>query len=363
MKLLDQHMQSQNEQISPNVPQTFFIECARRSGLVVTLRHTDTQTWDEICPQLIYQPVAYSQAMIDYQLAYFRGAGQAIHDVSLIIYHDRKPCGIWPLSIVERDRIGSNGTAVLPPLFSKVLPQRTIDSITSRCLDSINLWASANSIPIIHAMQPYLGQIDITSWQQRIMLRGARAQTRHELFVELTTDVGTIRSHIRKSYRPLISSGQKLGQIGLLAGTDEKCWQEFRDLHLQVAGRATRSNESWDRQLQAIGTRDAFLVYLRDAQNRMIGGGLFHVTKDEGLYAVAAYDRTLFDKPLGHVVQYRAIEELKNLGVKWYKIGARPYPGDEPAPSEKELRIAEFKQGFASHMFPLYELKLPVKSA
>lgn len=88
----------------------------------------------------------------------------------------------------------------------------------------------------------------------------------------------------------------------------------------------------------------------------MVGGGFFQVTRDEGVYAVAAYDRALFDKPLGHAVQYRAVEEMKNRGIRWYKIGARPYPGDQPPPSAKELRIAEFKQGFASHIFPCYRL-------
>jgi len=78
--------------------------------------------------------------------------------------------------------------------------------------------------------------------------------------------------------------------------------------------------------------------------------------RDEGVYAVAAYDRSLFDKPLGHVVQYRAIEELKKRKVSWYKIGVRPYGSDNPRPTDKEIKIGEFKQGFSSHCFPHYRL-------
>lgn len=88
----------------------------------------------------------------------------------------------------------------------------------------------------------------------------------------------------------------------------------------------------------------------------MVGGGLFSFTSDEGLYVVGAYDRSLFDKPLGHVVQYRAIEELKKRDVKWYKIGTRPYSSNAPTPTDKEISIAKFKQGFASHVFPYYFL-------
>jgi lipid II:glycine glycyltransferase (peptidoglycan interpeptide bridge formation enzyme) len=56
--------------------------------------------------------------------------------------------------------------------------------------------------------------------------------------------------------------------------------------------------------------------------------------------------------PLGHVVQYRAIEEMKKRGIRWYRIGERVYQG-----TEKELHIADFKHGFASHVFPRFQME------
>jgi hypothetical protein len=58
--------------------------------------------------------------------------------------------------------------------------------------------------------------------------------------------------------------------------------------------------------------------------------------------------------PFQHLAhaQYRAIEELKKRDVRWYKLGARPYPKHFPVPSAKEISIGEFKQGFASHLYP-----------
>ncbi len=90
---------------------------------------------------------------------------------------------------------------------------------------------------------------------------------------------------------------------------------------------------------------------------QMVGGGFFSTSRDEGQYSVGAYDRSLFDKPLGHVVQYRAIEEMRGRGIRWYKLGARPYLSDIPIPTDKEMSISDFKQGFASHIFPRYCLK------
>jgi FemAB family protein len=165
-----------------------------------------------------------------------------------------------------------------------------------------------------------------------------------------------IKAQFRKSYRPLVSSGLRTWRVFEMTGADEPRWQQFRDLHAHVAGRVTRSAQSWEHQYQSICTGDGFLIYLLDGADRMVGGGYFQTSRDEGVYAVAAYDRALFDKPLGHVVQHRAIEVLKERGARWYKIGARPYPGETPVATSKELSIADFKQGFATHFFPRYVL-------
>ena len=77
----------------------------------------------------------------------------------------------------------------------------------------------------------------------------------------------------------------------------------------------TRSTESWSFQKNAILNSEAFLICLRDDENKLIGAGYFSYTLDQGVYAIAAYDRELFQKPLGHAVQYAAIKELKKLDV------------------------------------------------
>jgi uncharacterized Fe-S cluster-containing MiaB family protein len=70
-----------------------------------------------------------------------------------------------------------------------------------------------------------------------------------------------------------------------------------------------------------------------------------------GIYGVGAYKRELFDRPIGHGVQMKAIEFLKEKGCQWYEIGRRCYPVDRIKPTEKELSISHFKEGFATHKF------------
>ncbi len=140
-------------------------------------------------------------------------------------------------------------------------------------------------------------------------------------------------------------------------------WSEFRRLHAHVSwvGRRVQTNRGTSNLATSSKlSRRSLSICAHNNAGEMIGGGFFTFSRDEGVYAVAAYDRSLFDKPLGHVVQYRAIEELRNRGVRWYKIGARRYRSETPPPPEKEVTISEFKQGFASHLFPRYNISHPV---
>ncbi|ATG91324.1 FemAB family protein [Methylomonas koyamae] len=328
------------------------------ANLKARLYAVDRDSWRSAADRAEYLPVAYSRAMTDYQLAYWRDSAQEIFDLSLVLYQDKHPCGIWPvsLSIAASARIGSNGDALLPPLFVAGLTANVRKKLLQGCLEIIDMLARKFDIGQWQSVDAFSNLSGISEWQHLALCRGASVNCSHELFIDLQPSVTEIKSGFRKSYRPLVSLGTKLWQISVLNSRDDNVWSEFKNLHREVAGKVTRSDDSWRLQHEAIASGDAFLVYLRDAEQRMVGGGFFQVTRDEGVYAVAAYDRALFDKPLGHAVQYRAVEEMKNRGIRWYKIGARPYPGDQPPPSAKELRIAEFKQGFASHIFPCYRL-------
>jgi FemAB family protein len=328
------------------------------AGLVARLRLVDEVAWTDVARRLGYMPVHYSPAMIDYQLTYWSGNGVPIMDVSLVLVHDNRPCGIWPLSITLDTqgnwRIGSSGGPAIPPLFVSGMAQKSIKSITAGCLAFIDGVCQRNGQSDMDIAEVYTGTNGLSEWHDRLMQAGARAELRHDLFLDLSPSIAEIKSTFRRSYKSLITSGEKLWKVELATAADPALWDEFRILHRAVAGRVTRSEESWRFQHDAIVSGDAFFVCLRDIEGRMVGGGLFYTTAHEGLYAIGAYDRSLFEKPLGHVVQYHAIEEMKRRGISWYNLGTRYYPGQIPTPSDKEIAISNFKQGFSSHLFPRY---------
>lgn len=332
---------------------------AESCGLSVELRTDARDTWAATVLNCSYVPFVYTNSSIEYQWAYQRGHGGDWKDLSLIINWDKKPAALWPLSLAVKDDnkfINSHCLPVLPPLFAAACPATSRKRITKSCLDLAHVIAKTAGIQSWKSAESFSGQSEsgLSEWHDESMRRGAEAVLTHELFVDLSLEIEAIKARFRKSYKSLITSGMRAWQVGVMAETNPELWNEFRELHRKVAGRVTRSAETWELQRQAIDDGNALLVFLRNDRDDMVGGGFFNITHDEGVYSVAAYERLLFDKPLGHVVQYRAIEEMKRRGLRWYNIGLRPYSSELPAPTEKEISIGEFKEGFASHLFPQY---------
>ncbi|CAN5832821.1 hypothetical protein BH11PSE12_BH11PSE12_00270 [soil metagenome] len=335
----------------------------KQSDLHAVMRVDQTSLWQEAWENQAFQSTHYAASMIDYQHVYLASNDQIFVDISMVLLNDGKPCAIWPLSLIYRKncKLTTYGSPVLPPFFVSNLSSRTIKKIIANGLKFIQILQNALSIECLQISEsspPDTLANGLTEWHQQWLSLGASISVKHNLYVDLSLSLEEIKSKFRKSYRSLINVGQKLWSAHVMDSqcANEECWNEFKSLHRHVAGRVTRDDESWALQYQMIKNDEALLICLRDLsnENRLIGAGFFQMTRDSAQYAVAAYDRDLFDQPIGHIVQMRAIEQMKKRGIRWYEIGERMFPCDEPKPSEKELAISLFKQGFATHLLPKF---------
>ena len=326
-----------------------------------TLYEPGEPAWDDVLQELPYIPVAYSRYSLDYQHCYTRAFAESLIDISVILKQRDRFIGIWPLSLRKRQGLyefATNQGPVLPPAYKRGISERLIRKYDEVCLAAIKRfydemkgeisfrdeWKSAVSF----LPDALLSQAVI--WDQKCMIAGARASVFHDLYVDLSKTEEELHQNLRKSYRSLLNEGERLWSVKVHDHVDDGLFDEYRLLHKKVSGRVTRPLETWDLQREAINNGGDFLVTLHDSGQRLIGGGLFGASPHEGLYGVGAYDRDLFDKPISHIVQWTAIKHLKELGCRWHYVGQRFYPGDSVRPTEKELSISYFKEGFATDM-------------
>ncbi|APB34817.1 hypothetical protein GlitD10_2480 [Gloeomargarita lithophora Alchichica-D10] len=322
-----------------------------------TLRPNHTNRWQAVLNQLDYIPVRYMNSTIEYYIEYYlTGRAENWHDISVILIHEGQDIGVFPLSVSidnEIPMISSHGRPILPPLTIPSLSKKIHKKAIRFCLD---LTQRIMEIFQIKCWQSYVGFPQCTnldSWYRSILEQGGvEVIVEHELYLSLDLPLDKIKQNFRNRYKNLINVGERYWQVSILSNADAGIWAEFENLHLYVAGRKTRSAASWQAQHRQVANGDAFLVYARDDNHRMIGGGLFTCSRDEAAYSVGAYDRDLFDKPISHVIHSYAIKLMKERQLRWYYIGKRFYHHTSETPTEKEVSISYFKEGFASQMIP-----------
>ena len=334
---------------------------AAANGLIGRPLAEDEAGWRSVLRAGSLHTTEYVPSLMAYFVSYNREAHPGSHDLSLVIYHDGSPCGIWPLTLQARDdglHCGSNMGPVLAPAF-RPISARVEKRLARAC------FAIVEDVCRLAGRTQWQGRSllassGISEWHRRIMEAGASETVAHDLWCDLSLPAEILSANIRKSYRPLISKARRLWQTEITRVVDDARIDELRRFHAAIAGRETRSAATWQAQGACINAGEGFAVLLRDLDGRLVGAGIFHCSHVTASYATGIYDRALFKSPIGHLVQALAIEEMKARGIHWYRLGRRSYGGEPSRPDAKEQSIGLFKEGFASETRLLLDTTCPV---
>jgi len=144
-----------------------------------------------------------------------------------------------------------------------------------------------------------------------------RPKTEQELHVD-----------VRKSYKSLISKNENVKlDAGLLFS---------RNLHIECAGRETRSVKTWEIQNEMIKQEEAF-SFSDNTGLLPIAFGFFIYNNHTCYYGVGAS----LEGVNSHALIWKAILHAKELGCKYFEMGEQVFSGDE-----KLVNISKFKRGF-----------------
>ena len=292
----------------------------------------------------------YLQSMVEYYVSYY-SKKDAIN-ISFVLYDHKDPGGVMPLiARTNEDRewiLSSNGSEILEPIFSKALARKAKKRITKEL--KFFIYDLAKKLNIKKCQFANMSLLTLSNWYLMWAEIAKKNFSTHHICVDLSLSLEDIRLEFRKSFKPLINKGLREWKVQIYEKVSNEIFESFRMLHKSVAGRTTRSIESWQIQKEQINAGEAFLVTVVNEEDTLVGGGLFTYSRDNAFYCVGAYKRELSDKPLGHIVQMKAIETLKKNKVKWYEIGAKHLKTDGKIPTKKQLLIAHFTEGFETNI-------------
>ncbi len=322
---------------------------------------TNVEEWQSVLNQCKVVPSTfYLLSTTQYYVAYYL-KNNAINS-SLVLYDDKKAVGVMPLMIHQNERfkwvLSSNGVEVVEPIFIPTLAPKVKKRLESQLARVILALSSALSIVRCQFVNMEYDQV--TSWYLMWANKASEVFSTHHLLVDLSLPLKEIRLRFRKSYKPLVNKGLREWRVEVHEQVSDETFKQFRLLHQEVAGRITRPIESWNEQRNQIDTSESFLVTVSDENESLVGAGLFVCSPYQGTYSVGVYKRELFDKPISHPIQLKAIETLKKKGVLWYEIGQKHLKVDKGSATEKELSISQFKEGFSTHVIARQHLIVQV---
>jgi lipid II:glycine glycyltransferase (peptidoglycan interpeptide bridge formation enzyme) len=195
----------------------------------------------------------------------------------------------------------------------------------------------------------------VSAFCRRLLSKQALPSTQYQQVIDLTRPEDELLSDIRKIYRANVRWGEANMTYRLLSAKNIKPneIEAFRQLHIEVAGKETRSANSWALQQQMIECGEGFAIY-GYLEERLVATGLFVCNQHICYYGVGAYARDLFDKSISHALVWRGILQAKTLGCSQMMMGdahfgqiAKP---DGNFPADKDLNISHFKQGFGGEL-------------
>lgn len=281
-----------------------------------------------------------------YYQAYFHES--RFQDVSFLVEENGEPLlGVGAALRVGADRSQELSASGMPIvcLESPRLAQLGRRNVARLLADEMERLLNAHPIESIICRN--LGS-HLSPLARFLLERGATATPHFTQVIDLSLAPDALHRSVRKRYKSLINWGEKHLDLRLVnaSNAETENIQAFRRLHIEVAGRETRPLRTWELQWQMIREGEAFLI-LGEWDGKLVTAALFQHSTRFCYYSVGASRRELFDKPLSHVVMWRAILHAQSLGCRFFEVGEQLYDNaNSRAASEKERNISDFKRGF-----------------
>ncbi|MBF8274679.1 MAG: hypothetical protein HW380_3784 [Magnetococcales bacterium] len=320
-----------------------------------------SEKWDQLWYSVDSRYPLYSSASMAYYREY--SGVQGWDDISFVICQGDLPVyGV--LMALHKDGSGKNNVSAFGmPVYAIARPEL---EMTRRGREHKLLKAEIERIlcelaPARVLFQDYF-VCQLSDLGDILLQNGGVASPLFTQVVDLTVGEEMLRQGLTKSYKWCVNWGLKHLNLTVLDSNSMKMedMESFRQLHIEVAGRETRSLQSWALQYEMVRRGEAFAVYGTIA-GELVTAALFVYSPTYCFYGVSASKRTTQDKLLSHGVLWKAMLHASSLGITQFETGRQDYPRQgDPVPTSKELGISSFKRGFGGDTFVYLSIVLDV---
>ncbi len=331
---------------------------------LLPLRADDARRWNEFCVSSDDAWFWHTTQWLDYSLAY--RPELAPKSVSFFGVAEGRIVAICPLIIETENedsgklaQFSNGGDAVAAPAFANGLPERQRKAVVAATMNEVDKLAGEHQVKrVCFRSSPVApGTWKAECGQLNFLLRfGYLDVSLATHVIELSDAEADLLKRMRKGHRAAIKQAEKTLTCRILdAGTiTESEFEKYRLLHRKAAGRVTRPLSTFCMMYEWIRQGYAILA-AACLQGQEVGFALISVYKDAGYYSSGCVDPECNHLPIGHLLQWRAMQWLKQNGIRRYEIGIQHFSSlPHAVVSEKEMKISLFKRGFGGVTVPFW---------
>ncbi len=157
--------------------------------------------------------------------------------------------------------------------------------------------------------------------------------------------------NVRKTYRKQVARNKKSIETKIMRGAliSEELTKKYLELHVKDAGGQFRSYESYRCQTNLVRQGEGFFVVASDVSSKKIVGMLLiSIVKGAAYDNSVAVDPEFQNAGVSHIMKWRTIEELVDMGISHYELGMIfNTPKMNFIPSANQRGISFFKSGWS----------------
>ena len=288
-------------------------------------------SWAHLCSQCEWRHALYGTINLRFYKAYF---SVEFTDRSIVVIGNTPLAGLRVTSHVDERGATNFSSFGQPSLYiehraSGVQARRKayvmIKSYVGEMLSKAGAWQWEHA--------EHLAGGAISPFGRHLLSLGGVPVVATTQMIDLGKETDTLFSDLSKSFRWSVNWGRKNLALRVIDGSNIQMAdvEAFHALHVEAAGRETRSAATWQIQHEMVLGNEAFIcaAYL---DGRLVTAALFPYSPEHCYYGVSASRRELFEKPLSHVLLWQAICHARSLGCCWFEMGDIQYPYQAPPP-------------------------------
>lgn len=333
----------------------------------VSIAFLDARTreaWDDFCLQCDEAWFWHTTKWLDYTVDYRPELSPVSH--SFFVFAGERIAAICPL-ILETSReaegevrqFSYGGDAVPAPAFAEGFSAKVRKAVRKAAFQQIDALASSHGVRRaafrIPPPAPFFWKSD-HPLANPLLREGFSDISWLTQVIDLSRPEDQLFREIRNDHRNDIKRAAKIMSVSAFDNSNITTGQfeRYRLLHHKAAGRVTRPLSTFDMMHRWIEQGLAVLM-CATFEGRDVGFALLSTYKDGAYYSSSCNDPDIEDLPIGHLLQWRAMQWLKAHRIRHYEIGVQLFASQpHTIVSRKDWNISTFKRGFGGFTVPYW---------